>query len=117
MRQVLSNLLSNAVKYTPAGGRIGVRVRPLAGNPAHPGEWLAIDVSDTGPGIPAERGQRIFEEFTRLEPGRTPGAGLGLAISRRVARAIGGDLTCMSQPGDGSTFTLWLPQERGTEGE
>ena len=53
----------------------------------------------------------IFQEFTRLEPSRTAGAGLGLAISRRVARAIGGDLTCESKLGQGSTFTLWLPRE------
>jgi signal transduction histidine kinase/HAMP domain-containing protein len=117
VRQVLGNLLSNAVKYTPSGGRIGLRVAPRPGDPVHPGQWVAVDVWDTGRGIPPERGQRIFEEFTRLEPGRTPGAGLGLAISRRVARAIGGDLTYVSQPGDGSTFTLWLPKERATGGD
>ncbi len=117
VRQVLGNLLSNAVKYTPDGGRIGVRVGTRASDRLHRGDWVTIDVWDTGPGIPPERGQRIFEEFTRLEPARTPGAGLGLAISRRVARAIGGDLTYESQPGEGSTFTLWLPREQGSEGD
>ncbi len=110
VRQVLGNLLSNAVKYTPTGGRIGVRlgIRQGAGTP-RPGDWVAIDVWDTGRGVPADRSDRIFQEFTRQEPGRTPGAGLGLAISRRVARAIGGELTFVSEPGNGSTFTLWLP--------
>ncbi len=114
IRQVLGNLLSNAVKYTPAGGRIGVRlaVRGGPGTPV-PRRFVAIDVWDTGTGVPADRADRIFREFTRLEPGRTPGAGLGLAISRRVARAIGGDLTFVSEPGRGSTFTLWLPLEHG----
>ncbi len=116
MRQVLGNLLANAVKYTPRGGRIGVRLqlREQAGA-IRPDRWLAIDVWDTGPGVPSDRGESIFQEFTRLDPGRTPGAGLGLAISRRVARAIGGDLTFRSEPGKGSTFTLWLPLEQDGE--
>ncbi len=114
VRQVLGNLFSNAVKYTPAGGRIGVRVA-MRGGPGTPvpRRWVAIDVWDTGRGIPPERAERIFQEFTRLEPGRTPGAGLGLAISRRVARAIGGELTFVSEAGKGSTFTLWLPLDEG----
>lgn len=113
IRQVLGNLLSNAVKYTPAGGQIGARVgtREPDGTARVRGECVTIDIWDTGSGIPPERRDRIFKEFTRLEPSLTAGAGLGLAISRRVARAIGGDLTFESEPGKGSTFTLWLPAD------
>lgn len=108
--QVLGNLLSNAVKYTQEGGRVELRVDVSrdAGAP-RPGKWVVVAVSDTGPGIPAEEQHRIFYEFVRLEPGRAPGAGLGLPISRRVAQALGGDLTFESVEGKGSTFRLWLP--------
>lgn len=113
LRQILGNMLSNAVRYTPEGGRITLRTRRLdaAGEDEAPGpgEWLAVDVSDTGSGIPREQQEAIFDEFTRVDPGRDRGAGLGLAISRRLARLLGGDLTVESEEGKGSTFTLWLP--------
>ena len=106
--QVLGNLLSNAAKYTSSGG---VEVRADAGDGAapRPGEWVAIRVSDTGRGIPPDRQEHIFAEFSRLEKDNVSGAGLGLAISRSLARLLGGDLTVQSQVGRGSTFTLWLP--------
>lgn len=117
VRQVLGNLLSNAVKYTPEGGRIGTRLEMSERDGAgRNGPWIAVHVWDTGRGIPEDRRDRIFQEFTRLEPGSTPGAGLGLAIARRVARAIGGDLTFASTPGEGSTFTLWLPCDVAASG-
>jgi signal transduction histidine kinase len=118
VRQVLDNLLSNAIKYTPPGGQIVVRAEPRErpapdGRPSGP--WVAIDVCDSGAGIPPEQQQAIFADFTRLEAHRAlPGAGLGLSISRRVAHLLGGDLTLRSAPGDGATFTLWLPQHRGS---
>jgi len=109
IRQVLSNLLSNALKYTERGS-ITVRVEEREGGAAPaPGKWVAVDVVDTGPGIPEEKQRLLFREFTRLEPGRRRGAGVGLAMSRRIARALGGDVTLDSTPGKGSTFTLWLP--------
>jgi len=109
-RQILGNLLSNAIKYTPAEGSVRVRAETSSGDHTPgPGLWLAICVSDTGPGIPEDQQERIFEEFSRLEPHVERGAGLGLAISRRLARALGGDITVRSRPGVGSTFTLWLP--------
>ena len=88
-----------------------VEVRAEAGNGAapQPGRWVAIRVSDTGPGIPAERQEQIFDEFSRLGTEQASGAGLGLAISRNLARLLGGDVTVQSQVGRGSTFTLWLP--------
>ena len=110
VRQVLGNLLSNAVKYTPAG-RIDVRVETrVEERNARRGEWIVVHVADTGPGIPEENQERIFQEFTRLDPDAQSGAGVGLAISRRIARLLGGDITLRSEPGQGSTFTLWLPR-------
>jgi len=104
--QILGNLVSNAVKYTNAG-TISIRVapRPDAGGR----DCLAVDVSDTGPGIPKEDQRRVFDEFERLDAASSPGMGIGLAISERLARTLGGALTLDSEPGKGSTFTLWLP--------
>lgn len=109
VRQILSNLLSNAVKYTPSG-RITVETEARSkqdDQADHP--WVSIAVSDSGPGIPAEKREAIFQEFTRLDPDAPHGAGVGLAISRRIARLLGGDIVVDSDLGRGSTFTLWLP--------
>ncbi len=102
--QVLVNLLSNAVKFTPAGGRIALTYRATA-------EAVELRVTDTGLGIPSDSLDRIFEPFVQLDSGltrRAEGAGLGLAISRRLARLMGGDLTVESEAGNGSTFTFTL---------
>ena len=109
VRQIVSNLVSNAVKYTPAGGRIELRVGRRDDGAPREGRWIAIDVTDDGIGIPREEQERIFEEFARLDADGRAGTGLGLAISRRIARLLGGDVTVESEPGRGSTFTLWLP--------
>jgi signal transduction histidine kinase len=122
VRQILVNLLMNACKFTPRGGRIvvscGVAPAPdpravLSG----PGPWTHVDVTDTGPGIPPEKVEEIFEAFVQGETEaftRTQGgSGLGLAISRRLARLMGGDVTVENVPGAGARFTLWLhgPQD------
>jgi signal transduction histidine kinase len=108
VRQILVNLLSNAVKFTEHGE---VRVDAGLG-----GERTWITVRDTGPGLPPGSEEAVFEEFLQIASGRgtkrEPGSGLGLAVSRRLARAMGGDLTVESRPGEGSTFTLYLPLER-----
>jgi signal transduction histidine kinase len=111
VRQVLDNLLSNAIKYTPGPGQIQVEVRESVEDPMdRPGTWVVVLVRDTGPGIPLEEREIIFDEFTRLHDGTAvAGHGLGLAISRRIARLLGGDLTVEGRPGAGSTFALWLP--------
>ncbi|MGH9456097.1 MAG: PAS domain-containing sensor histidine kinase [Thermoanaerobaculia bacterium] len=110
LRQILANLLSNAVKYTPQG-RVTVDADARRdGDAPRPGEWIVVSVTDTGPGIPADKREQIFLEFTRLEPEAQPGSGVGLAISRRIARLLGGDITVESEIGGGSTFTLWLPR-------
>jgi signal transduction histidine kinase len=110
VRQVLGNLLSNAIKYTPAPGHIVVRAERVDADPERPGDWAVVRVTDTGPGIPAEKRDAIFDEFSRLHDGTgIQGHGLGLAISRRVARLLGGDLDVSGADGQGATFTLWLP--------
>ena len=105
--QVLGNLLSNAIKYTPAGGRIEVSTE-LPAKQGTDGR-LAIHVVDDGPGIPSDKREEIFGEFTRLGAVDRPGAGLGLSIARRIARLLGGDVTVAGRGERGSRFTLWLP--------
>ena len=108
VKQVLGNLVSNAVKYTPDGGKIIIRARA---NPAPDArEEIIIDVVDNGPGIPPESQRTLFQEFTRFDPGAALGAGIGLAISQRIAHALGGRISVESEAGAGSTFTLWLPR-------
>jgi two-component system, NarL family, sensor histidine kinase BarA len=109
VRQILGNLISNAVKYTTEGAvtvQVGTREDERAPGA---GRWIAVDVSDTGPGIPRDKQHLLFQEFVRIQPGSAHGAGIGLAIGRRVACALGGDITLVSDAGEGSTFTLWLP--------
>jgi signal transduction histidine kinase len=113
--QILLNLVSNAIKFTEPGGhaRLSCALRDeghAAG--ASEGRWVCLRVEDSGIGIAPEQLERIFEPFVQVESGYTrrhEGAGLGLAISRRFARWMGGDLTVESTPGAGSVFTLWLP--------
>jgi PAS domain S-box-containing protein len=110
VRQVLGNLVSNAVKYTPTGGRITIRGREVAQpGVSQQGESIVIEVIDTGPGIAPENLSRIFSEFTRFDLRAAQGAGIGLAISQRIARALGGRITVESEVGAGSKFTLRLP--------
>jgi signal transduction histidine kinase len=106
--QVLGNLLSNAIKYTPAGGHIEVSTELPKGHGTN-GDRLAIHVVDDGPGIPSDKREEIFGEFTRLGTVDKPGAGLGLSIARRIARLLGGDVTVADRAEHGSRFTLWLP--------
>jgi signal transduction histidine kinase len=108
LRQILLNLLSNAVKFTDAGGRVAIACE------IDPGADVGrVRVRDTGRGIPPDQLERIFEPFVQVDRHRTlssqQGVGLGLAISRELARGMGGDLTVESTPGQGSTFTLTLP--------
>ncbi|MGH7466705.1 MAG: sensor histidine kinase [Longimicrobiales bacterium] len=111
VRQILGNLLSNAIKYTPDNGRVNVcaQRRDIVDDGTHQ-KWLAAEVTDSGPGIRLEDQALVFQEFVRLDNGSDrPGAGIGLAISQRVAHALGGRITLQSELGAGSTFTLWLP--------
>lgn len=110
VRQILGNLLSNAVKYTDHGS-ITVWASLRDDGPT-PGTSIALGVTDTGRGIPRDQIPYLFREYSRLRTAAgEAGNGLGLAISRRIAHAIGGEITVESEVGRGSTFTLWLPVE------
>lgn len=117
VRQILVNLLTNAVKFTQPGGDVslecGVAERPDSDARVHDnGKWIYFRVHDTGIGIQAKQLPLIFDPFVQGETGHTrsnDGSGLGLTISRRLARLMGGDLTVRSAVGAGSVFTLWLP--------
>lgn len=109
IRQVLANLVSNAVKYTPEGGHVHLRTMLRNDGAPGPGDWAVIEVADTGRGIAAEHLPMLFQEFTRFDPAAAEGSGIGLAISERLARALGGAITAESVLGEGSRFTLWLP--------
>ena len=111
--QVLSNLVSNAVKYTPAPGRIDLRAEWVERRNTVPaGPWVAIRVGDSGPGIREEHRESVFDEFSRLRLDAAPGHGLGLAISRRISRLLGGDVTIGDSTLGGAELTLWLPAYR-----
>jgi signal transduction histidine kinase len=105
--QILVNLLTNAIKFTPAGGSVGLETQ------TGPNGKLQIVVWDTGVGIQPDEQAKIFASSYRVQPAAgahtAPGHGFGLAISRDLARAMGGDLTVSSQPGQGSRFILSLP--------
>ncbi|WP_372617225.1 response regulator [Falsiroseomonas sp.] len=115
LRQMVLNLLSNAVKFTPAGGEVRLHAlrRAQAGG-------LRLEISDTGPGIPPDRRALLFRDFTQLEPSpgqEFGGAGLGLAISAALAKAMGGHIGCTTAPdGHGSLFWLELPLEEAAAG-
>ncbi|HEU4880950.1 MAG TPA: GAF domain-containing sensor histidine kinase [Longimicrobium sp.] len=111
VRQILVNLLSNAIKFTPAGGRVTLecRAQPDEGTG---GRALCFIVTDSGEGVKPEDAARIFEPFVQGAAGLTRrygGTGLGLPISRRLARLMGGDVTLEHSSGPGATFTLQLP--------
>ena len=106
VRQVLLNLLANSLKFTPAGGTVALDVSTTDAD-------VSISVTDTGIGVPADKIESIFEPFVQAERAlhaRDQGVGLGLAISRQLARAMRGELTAVSESGRGSTFTLTLPR-------
>jgi two-component system OmpR family sensor kinase len=103
--QVAAILLDNAVKYTPEGGRVTVRTWENK-------DQVALEVSDTGIGIPQDQLPLIFERFHRVDNSRTEeGAGLGLAIARQIAESHDGEIEARSTPAEGSTFTLLLPKK------
>jgi signal transduction histidine kinase/HAMP domain-containing protein len=102
VRLVLANLLGNAIRHTPAGGRIALRA---SGGP----EGARLEVRDTGSGIPRQYRERIFDRFFQVPGAKRGGVGLGLYLSREIARAHGGELGVESEPGQGSTFWLTLP--------
>jgi signal transduction histidine kinase len=135
LRQVLVNLLANAVKYTQSGS-IVIRGRTIPQEevpnlisrlrgihrPRTDLSWIALQVADTGIGIAKSDQERIFEEFEQVNAGPrgdslNRGTGLGLPISRRLTRLLGGDVTVDSELGKGSVFTIWLPVDNAPGGK
>lgn len=106
LRQALVNIIHNAVKYSPPGSTIAVTVRP------EPDSGLCFEVADSGPGIPAEHSDRIFDRFYRVDESRScevGGAGLGLSIAQWAVRLQGGDIRLQTSVGRGSKFRILLP--------
>ncbi|MEJ1180630.1 MULTISPECIES: sensor histidine kinase [unclassified Pseudarthrobacter] len=109
----LRNLIDNAIRYSPENTRVGVGVRAKEG-------LIAISVTDQGEGLSPEDQERVFERFYRVDAARsrhTGGTGLGLSIVKHVVSNHGGEVTLWSQPGQGSTFTLRLPEMEGQDVE
>ena len=102
---MLSNLVGNAIKFTPAGGRVTVRVEADA-------QEARISVRDTGPGIPDEMLPYIFERYWRVRQQGRLGTGLGLSIARGLVEVHGGRLWVETKVGEGTTFTFTLPARR-----
>jgi signal transduction histidine kinase len=111
VRQILLNLVSNAIKFTDPGGRVSLACEDDAAAGV-----VRVGVTDTGRGIAPDQLERVFQPFVQVDRHRThasqQGVGLGLAISRDLARGMGGELTVASTPGHGSVFTLSLPRDR-----
>jgi signal transduction histidine kinase len=105
LRRIVSNLVSNALKFTPPGGRVSLTVDRSQGR-------ARVCVRDTGPGIPPDLLPRVFERFVRGDPSRAAnrGTGLGLAVVASLVRTLGGTVIAESEPGQGATFTVNLPQ-------
>lgn len=99
--QIMINLIGNALRYSPRGGEVVVATE-------RDGEWALVSVTDRGKGIAPEDQARIFEKFERVDTSEPGGNGLGLYIARRLARAMGGELSVDSMPGEGATFTFRL---------
>ncbi|MEE9098215.1 sensor histidine kinase [Pseudarthrobacter phenanthrenivorans] len=109
----LRNLIDNAIRYSPANTRVGIGVRSREG-------LVSISVTDQGEGLSPEDQERVFERFYRVDAARsrhTGGTGLGLSIVKHVASNHGGEVTLWSQPGQGSTFTLRLPEMEGQDND
>jgi len=112
LQQILYNLLSNAIKFTPEGGRVVLRAQAV-----YP-EQIRISISDTGPGIPPEQQETIFEKFQQADGSiarEYGGTGLGLAIAKELTIMLGGTITVASRVGEGATFSVTLPLSAPTD--
>ncbi len=109
LRRMVDNLLGNAIKFTPQGGEVAVRLW-------QEGDWVALEVRDTGIGIPADQLERIFERFYQVDGSirrKYGGVGLGLSLVKEIVDLHGGQVTVESRVGEGSTFTVMLPVYKG----
>ena len=112
MRQVLLNLLENAFKFTPDGGRVSLTLLHRTS------QWVQVSICDSGPGIPREEQERIFQDRVRLPQtsGNTSGYGVGLSVCRRIAEVHGGRIWVVSEPGEGACFHFTVPVWNGQSG-
>jgi signal transduction histidine kinase len=106
LSRVVSNLVSNALRHTPSGGRVSIVA-------AEKGDAVEYAVTDTGPGIPPEYLDRVFERFAQVPGATAGGAGLGLPIARRIVEAHGGRISVESEAGHGATFRFTIPAAPG----
>ncbi|TDM09381.1 MAG: hypothetical protein C4K60_08910 [Ideonella sp. MAG2] len=112
VKQVLHNLLGNALKFTPTGGSVSLQVNSLPAPTSPSDQQLIFTIADSGPGVPAQDRERIFQAFEQSTSANGQahiGTGLGLTISRELARAMGGDVSCLSGVDAGACFEFWLP--------
>jgi len=107
LRQIVGNLLANALKFTPAGGRVRIRLEREAGR-------AVIEVSDSGPGISPDELERVFERFFRGRAGSAGGSGIGLTVVRELVAAHGGEVRAGNAAGGGAVFTVAIPLAAGT---
>jgi len=115
LERILQNIIENGIKYAPRGGAVTVTARMQEPS----GSGVIVDITDTGPGIPPESLPHVFERFYRADAARSReegGFGLGLAIARRRALAMGADITVDSEEGRGTCFTITIPGQRGAAG-
>lgn len=112
MRQVLLNLLENAFKFSPDGGRVSLTLLHRTS------QWVQVSICDSGPGIPREEQERIFQDRVRLPQtsGNTSGFGVGLSVCRRIAEVHGGRIWVVSEPGEGACFHFTVPVWNGQSG-
>ncbi len=112
MRQVLLNLLENAFKFTPDGGRVSLTLLHRTS------QWVQVSICDSGPGIPREEQERIFQDRVRLPQtsGTTSGYGVGLSVCRRIAEVHGGRIWVVSEPDEGACFHFTVPVWNGQSG-
>ena len=111
-QQILFNFLANAAKFTPEKGQVTIAAKLIGPGEPDGEQRLKVSVSDTGPGIPPEEHEKVFEKFTQLDSTVTrehAGTGLGLTISRELANLLQGEIELESQPGQGATFSLIIP--------
>jgi protein-histidine pros-kinase len=107
LKQILLNYVSNAIKFTPEGGKVTIRIAPL-----QTGKMFRVEVEDTGIGVASENFEKLFVEFQQLDSSvakKYQGTGLGLALTKRLVQALGGDVEVRSTVGQGSTFAATLP--------
>jgi signal transduction histidine kinase len=103
LRRVIRGLIDNAIKYTPEGGRIAISASELD-------QTIAINVGDTGKGIPENDLPHVFDKFYRVASESQTGVGLGLYLAQHIVAQLDGEITVESKPGMGTTFSMILPQ-------